>query len=78
MVSGNWSYDNIVYKMFAIDLLHKAWSYYYGYIMTFFFWMTSSVSEDDTWYGSMEWWINEMKWNLVHWMNILIQNTRIK
>jgi hypothetical protein len=36
MVSENWPHDNIVYKMFAVDLLHNAWSYYYGCIMTFF------------------------------------------
>ena len=38
MVSGKWSHDNIVYKMFAIDLLRNACSCYWGYIMkTFFF-----------------------------------------
>jgi len=33
MVSGNRSHDNIVYKMFALDLLCNAWSYYCSFIM---------------------------------------------
>jgi hypothetical protein len=63
MVSGKWSHDNIVYKMFALDLLHNAWSYYCSFIMTSFEW--HAISEGDTLYGSKEWGINEMKRN---WM----------
>ena len=61
MVSGHWSHDNIVYKMFAIDcyIMHEAITrLYYDF---FFRWMTCSVSEDGILYGSMEWRINEMK-----------------
>jgi hypothetical protein len=63
MVSGNWSHENIVDKMFTLDLLHNAQSYYYFLLWPllndmFYIWRWYFV-----WiYGILNKW-NEMKRN---------------